>query len=194
MFFCLYVSAKRWIVYNFSFAHIFVFLWLQYSIWTCWLAACEGSGRFLVSLFLWAHMALSDTFVWSMKACSEIFQGPWFFIGVSFPCAVRFPLAFFVRSLFHYVYIVYICNRDPVTPNYWVLANLADLWYTFVGDWEHFSRICRFIPSFVSKLEMAFSRIFKIRATDASSISVIDVSSPEFISTHWAPSHWETPG
>jgi hypothetical protein len=44
--------------------------------------------------------------------------------------------------------ILFLSNKDPVTPNYWVSANLADLGDTFAGDWERFSRVCRVIPSF----------------------------------------------
>ena len=61
------------------------------------------------------------------------------------------------------------CNKDPVTPNYWVSANSADLGDTFAGDWERFSRVCRVIPFFLSKIKKYLSQIFEIRPGGASS-------------------------
>ena len=52
-----------------------------------------------------AHMPGGGTYVWWMPACSEIFQGPWFWSGVSFhyvgPSSLAFSLLKYFLALFN---------------------------------------------------------------------------------------------
>ena len=107
--FCLYVSVKGRLQYFLSFAHIFVFLWLLYSICACWLAMHDVLWMCCLAMFVWAHMPWGHMCVSSMTGCSKVvFQGPRFSTGVSFSCAAFFFSRFYLLDYFFITYVKYI--------------------------------------------------------------------------------------
>ena len=113
-FFCLYVSVKGPLRYFLSFAHIFSFIWLLYSICACWFGEHDVLWMFCLTMLVWGHMPRCDTYVGLIKVCTEIFQRPWFGNGVSFhyvgPSSLAFSLLKYFLALFDALYIVLLCS------------------------------------------------------------------------------------